>query len=164
MDSTPPRGPQAMSESEAPQPKKRHIWQLHLNTAVLMMIVVGVLLWLNLIVSAHMYSSRTTDQKGIEYTNLWAVAKCGWPIAFVDDCVNDFWTDEEQAKTDVKSTDEKLMNAYCSRFDGRCILSCEIEVHHWRDVVMDIVIATGLLGLCAYVSEFLIRRREDRKP
>ena len=32
-----------MSESE--QPKKRRFWQLHLSTAVVLMIVAGALLW-----------------------------------------------------------------------------------------------------------------------
>ena len=131
-----------MSESESP--KKRRFWRIHLSTAVLVMLEIGVLLYLNmagwrgvlatqkLIVNFHdedsMYRS-TEELKRID-----TESALGWPFRFF-------------ILPDMMISGSFMQGGLTGRYA----------------LFGDVATSALLSGFTAFLSEYLIRRREARK-
>jgi len=115
--------------------KARRFWQIHLSTAVVVMITAGGLLALNCLHHEHALSS--TDDDGVfrgsvfEYT-IWDVSpislRYGWPST----CLETYDFNKKQ--------------------------------NHWgrwrvRGILLNAGVACGVLTVVAFGSEYLIRRR-----
>ena len=117
-------------------PKKYRFWQLHLSTAVLLMLLIAWLAKINIVPSDNFRDHG-------EYT----VTSYGWPIHIIH---YDFKgrTDYEGKSNAWDVDDSRVGTLY------RSILIAIIE---------NLLVAISLVANVAFLSECLIRRREGRK-
>jgi hypothetical protein len=124
--------------SDAEKPKKRRFWQLHLSTAVLLMFGAGGFLWLNSF--PHRFYPWADMPENYFY-------QYGWPTVF--------YTDPEPALVMGIPLGTAL-----DRFI-REVGQREVSTLH---VVVNVLVALPCLASLAFACEWLIRRREGRKP
>jgi len=133
-----------MSEPEMcnPEKPKRKFWQVHLSTAVILMIEAAGLLWLNV---THVEEKRTLHYplyfEGSELTNVAALfERQGWPICyhqvFFQGTLHDRMNPDDRVSDDWKAL----------------------------SLTIDAVICLVILLANGSICEWLIRRREGRKP
>jgi len=117
--------------SEPEPPKKRRFWQLHLSTAVLMMLLAGTILY-----KVSQFRRHPRDLS-------WDI---GWPI----DAVTAYpkWNEQNQR---------------VERDDGPFLIKFRYVVD-WTSLATDIFIDVGIILSFVFVCEWLICRREGRRP
>lgn len=117
----------------------RRWFQFHLSTAALMMVVAGVLIFLN-VKEYHrqLYNEELAHEvfsnpgNGLS-AKLLGLSYYGWPWTFYDE-------------------------------RGANIFGYKIGQWSYHSLILDIASWAGILVLCFIASEFLLRRREARKP
>jgi hypothetical protein len=123
--------------------RQRWSWRIHLSTAILLMLFGGILLCANLreerVLKSIAYSSRQI-----------ALVKMGFPYRFVSKCEDQLLSTSTSRLSDV---------------DLSILLTDRTEIEESnRVMILDIAISGGLLLAMALACEWLIRRREGRKP
>ena len=132
--------------SEAEQPKKRRFWQLHLSTAVFLMLAAGLTLGTNI---GHHKVGEPLDSGD---NNRVCVESWGWPSY----CVGRILWENQRGEIVGVSPIETVFD-----WDYPFLL---LHLGVNGCLIFDIVVALLILIVVAFASEWLIRRREGRKP
>ena len=117
--------------------KKRRWFQIHLSTAIVLMFVAGVVLWVNL----GWQHFLIAEVDGNVYHPV------GWPVA----CV------QRGSEFQIVRKDEQ----YPDRLTVEWFETFTLELA-WKWIVPDLAAGSGVIVLAAVLSEFIIRRREAR--
>ena len=133
-----------MSEAEKP---KRRFWQIHLSTALLLMIILSTMIWANM-------RSRVESTKN--FTDMpYIIMRYGFPF-----------TNYER---EADSLAERYESATAYLLTNWSPTDPNDNVVPWRRETFRFAIAANfcflliVLGISWYCLEFLIRRREGRK-
>ena len=145
--------------------KKRPWFQIHLSTAVVLMVVAGVLVWAN--VTTQIYISPLSYVVNIPPNDQYDKVigeKRGWPLAFQD-------TSEQNVKWGLPK-DSKNLSFPGIRFDedalqaGKHLVRLDYEVWSspelWskKNLALNFALALAILTAVAVGCEYLIRKRE----
>jgi hypothetical protein len=150
----PPRGPQDMSDSEKP---KRKFWQIHLSTAVLLTLVSGALIQINcrdrlLQLSNGSNIVKNFDDDKVLLLMIGVRKQYGWPFIAVEYIHN--------------GTDDLTIGIACPEglsIDLKADNDLKLKLTH-APFVYDFLVGLAVLISCGLSFEWLIRRREGRKP
>jgi hypothetical protein len=130
-------------------PPKRRFWQIHLSTAVLMMILFGVLLGLNLrpprIVSQAVIPATDFGDKSIRLVlqgEGWSISRFNTTITYPAYTINNGWTPEFQ------------LNDFASREQPGDFWS-----KRWANISVNVLVCLALLTIALVSCEYLTRRR-----
>ena len=123
------------------KPKKRRFWQLHLSTAVLLMLGAGGIGWPNSVARIEKFPGGGGESKYY-----------GWPMNFVCQIR---WDYDNSTETLFRY---RLNDTYCEWAEAvKFPLTFLI-------IIADLLSWTTILLSVAVPFEYLIRRREGRKP
>jgi hypothetical protein len=120
--------------SDEQPPKKRRFWQLHLSTAILLILTSAGLASLN----GYKRSQMTGFGGVIEYDEGSQPIAYGWPANFITQSYTE-WT-------------------YASGEKAKGVGS-RITHYFWNGALIDIAVLLGILAVCAIILECLIRLR-----
>jgi hypothetical protein len=133
--------------SDEQPPNKRRFWQLHLSTAVLMMLYSAGFVGLNA-------TPRSDTSHYGNYSILYIEEWYGWPREFV-------W---RQTWPETKMRPAEVGSMICGySYQRRRWPGCGLAYALWGALPNLFVCMAGLAAV-VFVSEHLIRRREGRKP
>jgi len=138
-----------------PEPPRRKRFQIHLSTAIVMMIVAGVLIWAN-VAPRQFDDSRTFnnyeritagDITGFfYYPSVWTT-ECGWPTTM---------STKHTVLHSVKTPEFQEISVNSPRGI--------LESREWHlGTIINTVVALFILFLIWFACEWLIRRRAARK-
>ena len=122
---------------------KRRFWQIHLSTAVVLMFVTGSILCLNVCCRRHLgwqYHEKAflgANVTGVQEDYLKDPFEIGWPLYSIRNFV-------EVSPMMVKSSPVYLVS--------------------WSAIMTNLIVGLFCIFMATLTCEFLIRRREGRKP
>jgi len=124
--------------------KKRRWFQVHLSTAVLLMLTSGFLFWANLSTTAVNKYAESIDYDGHHETS-------GWPF-------------EAQYIITIPK-DIGVAAQYYGVKDPSLTLKKDLTLKKWRrgGFILNFLVALAILATTAFACEFLIRRRARKQ-
>ena len=138
-----------------PLPKKTRWFQFHLITLLVLTLVMGAVLWLSL--QKH-FRFESKPMGWIE---------CGWPLAAYREYAG-VMSQEQISKLPSQAQAEA---PFLNEWDRFYLENVGIVLGFPANknvvvlgLIIDVISLLAILGLTAILSEFLIRRREGRKP
>ena len=118
---------------------KRRLWQIHLSTAIVLMFVAGVLIFLN--ISPHQAEENWGKME--DFVSGGQHITYGFPRECFDDEANQ-------------------MNTYFTRYTN--VHGFVLSIWKTNNLIIDVLFAITIFVAVTIACEWLIRRREARKP
>jgi hypothetical protein len=128
----------------------RRFWQMHLSTAIVLMLLAGLLLLMN--VSVKMNVQITRSKLHPNSGDLVAKAWIGWPVSIS--------IDDESCSTSLVIIERKAEDFY-KEWKGKTILSIENRrrdlTEYYSEILSNIAVNVGILFCAWFFIELYIR-------
>jgi hypothetical protein len=145
-----------MSETEPP--KNRRFWQLHLSTAVLLMLASGPIVWLN---TSSRFAIERKYEDYCRYSTGWRAR--GWPFSAFRERIRIIPKNQPSNWQIFDFEAIKKLSYYEDNEMFVMVFTVQPSIMG-INAVLDVLVAILILLPIASLLEWLIRRRECRKP